>query len=109
MARLTPLPSLRLGSVLVSRGGVHYSVQGALVLIGERGGESMAVLVERRRELKVESFYVTLGMLANMARGAVHMRGPGPRIDWASVPRRALSEFSSVAPHSSLRMSSRFA
>jgi hypothetical protein len=85
---LTPLPGLRLGSVLTTRGGVQFVVREAAVMVAEGGGESPSLAVERIRSGKTTMLFLTVGMLANLTRGAMHRRGSGAVIDWATVDRR---------------------
>ena len=84
----SPIPRLRIGSELTTCKGVVFRVREAVVLVAENGGESPAVLVERVRAGVVAELLVTIGVLANMARGATHRRGAGTLIDWSQTVRR---------------------
>jgi len=88
---LSPIPRLRIGSTLVTRRGVQFRVREAEVLVAPSGGESPSVVVERIRDRKKVDLFITVGILANLTRGATHNPGTGVRIDWARAPRRPLT------------------
>jgi hypothetical protein len=52
------------------------------------------VLIERIHDGRKAELFLTVGMLANLTRGAMHRPGSGPRIDWLQVPRRPLTGIS---------------
>jgi hypothetical protein len=89
---LSPIPRLRIGSTLLTRGGVQFRVREAVVMVAQSGGESPSLLVERIREGRTEELFIAVGMLANRTRGATHHPGSGVLIDWAHAPRRPLIE-----------------
>ena len=68
--------------------GVVFRVREAVVLVADNGGESASVVVERIRAGVVVELLVTVGVLANMARGATHRGGAGRLIDWSQAARR---------------------
>jgi hypothetical protein len=88
---LSPIPRLRIGSTLVTRGGVQFRVREAVVMVAQSGGESPSLVVERIREGRTDLLFITVGILANLTRGATHNPGAGVRIDWAQAPRRPLT------------------
>lgn len=85
---ISPLPRLRIGSTLVTRRGVIFKVHEAIVVVADSGGESLSVRVERVRDGRTVELFMTVGILANMTRGATHHPGTGARIDWSQVCRR---------------------
>ena len=87
---LSPLPRLRIGSTLITRRGVEFRVREAIVMVAQSGGESPSVLVERICDGKHAQLFMTVGILANLTRGATHNPGAGARIDWTQAPRRPL-------------------
>jgi hypothetical protein len=87
-----PLPNLRIGSELITRTRVVFKVLEAVVLVADGGGESYTVVVERTRGGQVAQLMMTVGALANMARGATFRRGRGLLIDWLKVARRRQGE-----------------
>lgn len=87
---LSPIPRLRIGSTLRTRRGVIFRVREAVVLVAQNGGESPSLTVERIRDGLSVEFFMTVGKLANLTRGAIHNPGTGIRIDWATTPRREL-------------------
>jgi hypothetical protein len=89
-----PLPNLRIGSQLVTRRGVTYKVLDAMVVVASNGGESPSLVVERLRDGRNAELFLTVGILANMARGAMHRPGDGERIDWTEVRRKSQLEAS---------------
>lgn len=89
---ISPIPRLRIGSTLVTRRGVRFRVREAVVMVAQSGGESPSVLVERIRGDQRVELFMTVGILANLTRGAIHNPGKGVRIDWAQAPRRPLVE-----------------
>ena len=89
---LSPIPRLRIGSTLLTRGGVLFRVREAVVMVAQSGGESPSLVVDRIREGRADQLTITVGMLANRTRGATHNPGTGVRIDWAEAPRRPLIE-----------------
>jgi hypothetical protein len=91
---LSPLPNLRVGSQLKTRRGVEFWVREAVVMVAQTGGESPSVLIERIHDGRKTELFLTVGMFANLTRGAMHRPGPGPRIDWLRVPRRPLTGIS---------------
>lgn len=76
---------------MTTRRGIEFWVREAVVMVAESGGESPSVLVERVQEGRTTVLFLTVGMLANLTRGAMHRPGSGPRIDWSRVPRRPLT------------------
>ena len=94
----SPIPRLRIGSELITRKGVVFRVREAIVLVAENGGESPSVVVERIREGEVVELLVTVGVLANMARGATHRRGEGTLIDWSQALRRPFCDVCGSGP-----------
>jgi len=86
-----PLPRLRIGSVMTTRRGIEFRVREAVVMVAESGGESPSVFVERVQDGQTTELFLTVGMFANMTRGAKHKPGSGPRIDWSRAPRRPLT------------------
>lgn len=90
----SPIPRLRIGSTLITRRGVVFRVREAVVMVAHNGGESPSLIVDRilegRRSVEL---LLTVGILANMTRGAIHRPGPGIRVDWAQAPRRPLADF----------------
>jgi hypothetical protein len=88
---LCPIPRLRIGSTLVTRRGIQFRVQEAVVMVAQSGGESPSLTVERIRDGEsAQVLFLTVGILANLTRGAIHNPGTGVRIDWAKAPRRPL-------------------
>jgi hypothetical protein len=85
---LSPLPRLRVGSTFVTRSGIRFRVCDAVVVVAPSGGESPSVWVERTKDSPCLLLFMTVGILANLVRGAAHRPGPGARIDWAQIPRR---------------------
>jgi hypothetical protein len=88
---LCPLPRLRIGSVMTTRRGIEFWVREAVVMVAESGGESPSLLVQRIHDEQSTEMFLTVGMLANLTRGAKHKPGSGPRIDWTQVARRPLT------------------
>jgi len=88
---ISPLPTLRIGSVLTTRRGIEFRVREAVVIVAESGGESPSLVVERVHEGQSTELFLTIGKLANLTRGAMHRPGSGPRINWSRVPRRPLT------------------
>ena len=86
----SPIPRLRIGSTLRTSRGVIFRVREAVVLVAQSGGESPSLTVERIRDGRSVDFFMTVGKLANLTRGAIHNPGTGLRIDWAQTPRREL-------------------
>jgi hypothetical protein len=86
-----PLPNLKFGSLLRTRRGVEFWVRDAVVLVAESGGESPCLHVERIHEGQRKEMFLTIGMLANLTRGAMHKPGSGKLIHWTEIPRRPLS------------------
>jgi len=86
---ISPLPRLRIGSTLTTRRGVTFRVRDAVVMVAQSGGESPSVRVERVRDGRSVDLFLTVGILANLTRGATHHPGTGRRIDWARAPRNA--------------------
>ncbi len=84
----SPLPRLRIGSSLTTRRGTIFRVREAMVLVAENGGESPSVIVERFRDGQVTEFLLTVGILANLTRGAMHRPGAGRLIDWGQALRQ---------------------
>jgi hypothetical protein len=84
----SPLPRLRIGSSLTTRRGTVFRVREAMVLVAENGGESPSVIVERFRDGQVTEFLLTVGILANLTRGAMHRPGAGCLIDWGQALRQ---------------------
>jgi hypothetical protein len=70
-------------------------------MVARSGGESPSVVVERTRDGQTVELFLTVGILANLTRGATHKPGSGTRVDWAQVPRRPLIE----AQHPGARVS----
>jgi hypothetical protein len=95
-----PLPGLRVGSRFTTRHGVIFEVREAIVFAAPNGSESPSVVVERTRDGRVTELLMTVGVLANMTRGARHRRGSGALIDWSQVARRRCGDFqrSGLAP-----------
>jgi hypothetical protein len=89
---LSPIPRLRIGSTLVTRQGVQFRVREAIVMVAQSGGESPSLVVDRIRDGQSEKLFLTVGILANRTRGAIHNPGTGVRIDWAQAPRRPLTD-----------------
>jgi len=88
---LSPLPRLRIGSTLITRRGVQFRVREAVVMVAQSGGESPSLTVERIRDGEsARVLFLSVGILANLTRGASHNPGTGVPIDWAKVPRRPL-------------------
>jgi len=77
--------------LLTTRRGVEFWVREAVVMVAESGGESPSLLVERVYDGQSTEMFLTVGMLANLTRGAMHKPGSGPRIHWPRVPRRPLT------------------
>jgi hypothetical protein len=86
-----PFPGLRIGSIMTTRRGIEFRVREAVVMVAESGGESPSVYVERIQDGQTTELFLTVGMFANLARGAMHRPGSGPRIDWSRAPRRPLT------------------
>lgn len=84
---ISPLPRLRIGSVFVTRSGIQFRVCETIVVVAPSGGESPSVWVERTKASRLDLLFMTVGMLANIVRGAAHQPGTETRIDWAQVPR----------------------
>lgn len=84
---ISPIPRLRIGSTLTTRRGVIFRVRDAVVVVADTGGESPSVLVERIRDGRRADLFMTVGILANMTRGAMHHPGTGARIDWTQARR----------------------
>jgi len=84
----SPLPRLRIGSSLTTRRGTVFRVREAVVLVADNGAESPSVIVERFRDGQVTEFLLTVGILANLTRGAMHRPGAGCLIDWAQALRQ---------------------
>jgi len=82
------LPRLRIGSELTTRKGMVFRIIEPLVLVAESGAESHSVIVDRTAGQKRAVLVLTVGMLANLTRGATHKPGAGPLIDWSEVARR---------------------
>ena len=82
------VPPLRIGSQLITRKGIVFTIREAVVLVAENGGESLTVVVERVRAGQSAELLMTLGALANMTRGATFRRGRGTLIDWTRAERR---------------------
>jgi len=89
----SPLPRLRVGSALVTRRGIVFRVRQAIVLVAESGAESPSLVVIREQNGETTELLLTVGILANLTRGAAHKPGGQGPLDWASVPRRPLREF----------------
>jgi hypothetical protein len=87
---LSPIPRLRIGSTLVTQRGVLFRVREAVVMVAQSGGESPSLVVDRIRDGQSVELFMTVGILANLTRGATHSPGTGVRIDWARAPRRPL-------------------
>jgi hypothetical protein len=85
---LCPLPRLRIGSQFSTRRGITFVVREAIVMVADSGGESPSLLLERVQGGQRTEMFLTVGMLANMTRGALHKPGAGPRIHWPQVPRQ---------------------
>jgi hypothetical protein len=75
---------------MVTRRGVLFRVREAVVMVAASGGESPSLVVERIRDGQSVELFMTVGILANLTRGATHNPGTGVRVDWAQVPRRPL-------------------
>jgi hypothetical protein len=73
---------------LTTRGGIQFIVRDAVIMVAQTGGESPSVRVEGIRGGKSTTLLLTVGMLANLTRGAMHRRGSGAVIDWSTVSRR---------------------
>lgn len=84
----SPLPRLRIGSSLATRRGTVFRVREAMVLVADSGAESPSVIVERFRDGQVTEFLLTVGILANLTRGAMHRPGAGCLIDWRQALRQ---------------------
>lgn len=82
------LSRLRVGSEFTTQKGVVVRVQGVVVLVSQSGAESPSVIVERVVHGKSAVTTLTVGIFANHIRGASHIPGTGPRVDWTQVPRR---------------------
>jgi hypothetical protein len=93
---VSPLPKLRIGSILRTLKGIEFHIRDAVVLVAANGGESHCVTIERIHAGESSQLLMTVGKLSNMARGAAHKLGPGPRIDWSQVPRQPYSDFDVV-------------
>jgi hypothetical protein len=74
-----------------TRRGIEFRVREAVVMVAESGGESPSVVVERVQDGQTTELFLTVGMFANLTRGAMHRPGSGPRINWPQVPRRPLT------------------
>ena len=89
----SPIPRLRIGSALTTRCGIVFRVREAVVMVAQNGGESPSLIVDRILDGRSDELLLTVGILANMTRGAIHRPGPGIRVDWAQAPRRPLADF----------------
>ena len=85
---LCPLPRLTIGSQFTTRRGITFIVREAIVMVAESGGESPSLLIERIQGGQRSEIFVTVGMLANLTRGARHKPGSAERVDWLQVPRQ---------------------
>ena len=98
---LSPIPRLQIGSTLVTRRGVRFRVREAVVMVAQSGGESPSLVVDRIHDGQCVEKFMSVGILANLTRGAIHNPGTGVRIDWAQAPRRPLVDgHSAVAQRS---------
>ena len=57
-------------------------------LVAQSGAESPSVIVERFRDGQVTELLLTVGILANLTRGAMHRPGAGCLIDWGQALRQ---------------------
>jgi hypothetical protein len=55
---LSPIPRLRIGSTLLTRGGVLFRVREAVVMVAQSGGESPSLVVDRIREGRADPAHV---------------------------------------------------
>jgi hypothetical protein len=89
----SPITRLRIGSELITSKSGVFRVREAFVLVAENGGESHSMVVGRVRDDQVAKLLITVGMFANMIRGATHRREQGcsltgrrfPAVDIADV------------------------
>src|SRR5258708_12618512 len=93
---LSPLPTLKIGSVLTTRRGIEFWVREAVVMVAQSGGESPFVIIDRIHDGQKAELFLTVGMLANLTRGAMHPPGSGPPIYWMRSPRTPLTAFTTL-------------
>ena len=99
----SPLPRLRVGSELITRHGAVFRIREAVILVSERGALSHSVVVERVRDGRLALYLLTIGVLANLTRGATHKPSASAVIDWERTPRRPMAHLRGTnAMHSSL-------
>ena len=110
MARRSGLVALDLDDIDFS--GVRFRVREAVVLAAQSGGESPWLVVDRIQHGQCAQEFMSVGILANLTRGATHNPGTGARIDWAQAPRRPLTAGHSLVAQrapTELRVQSQFA
>jgi hypothetical protein len=88
----SPLPKLRIGSILRTLHGIEFHIRDVVVLVASNGGESHCVTIDRICDGEKSELLMTVGKLSNLTRGAAHKLGPGPRIDWSQAPRKPLAD-----------------
>ena len=89
---------LRVGSVLTTRKGASYRVVEPVMQVAPNGRVVPSLVVERTTGGRTpQSVLISIGILTNLMRhGARHKPGRGAPIDWPQVPRRIITQETTV-------------